>query len=192
MKIVCVGDSRVTSPTIATSWPAELQLLRPQDTVVNKGWPGERSDGLIARLPSVLASEQPDVVIVMIGVNDISNAPSVTPPNTPGLTVKETWDNVRDISQTIKNFSTTTESLITTGLPTSYPLPPMPEANEHELHVAYEIITYFTLKDRTRQRFVDTRSYWTIDDWKSHSDIWQLHPNASGASKIAFLLNNVL
>ena len=64
------------------SYPSQLQVLLTSryagQTVVvaNEGWPGEFIDDGLKRLPSALATNTPEVVLLLDGANDLLNTPS--------------------------------------------------------------------------------------------------------------------
>ena len=70
--VLAFGDSltRGTGAKDAESYPA---VLAPATglTIVNAGIPGEESDAGLARLPDLLVEEQPDLVILGHGGNDL-------------------------------------------------------------------------------------------------------------------------
>lgn len=69
--VLVVGDSLVagTGASSAESWPARL-AERTGWEVINAGVPGDTSADAQARLGALLASHQPDAVILAIGGND--------------------------------------------------------------------------------------------------------------------------
>ncbi|MDP7576754.1 MAG: GDSL-type esterase/lipase family protein [Pseudomonadales bacterium] len=71
-RIVAFGDSLTYGTGVSSeqSYPSVLQSLIGR-TVIRSGVPGEISNKGLARLDSVLAREQPDLVIVCHGGNDI-------------------------------------------------------------------------------------------------------------------------
>jgi lysophospholipase L1-like esterase len=70
--VLAFGDSLThgTGANDAESYPAVLAAATGL-TVVNAGIPGEESDAGLARLPELLAKEQPDLVILGHGGNDL-------------------------------------------------------------------------------------------------------------------------
>jgi lysophospholipase L1-like esterase len=92
-RIVCLGDSNTFGLYLLPeeSYPAQLQkqlaTLRPdrEIEVLNLGAPGLNSSRLLRDVDSLLASLSPDLVIVMLGVNDFwtdPDAESAAPPAT--------------------------------------------------------------------------------------------------------------
>ncbi len=87
MKIVCIGDS-ITAAGRNLSDPADLgngyakitnaklKLLLPDAgvTLVNKGVDGTTIPDLLARVQTDVTDEQPEVVILEGGINDVRNA----------------------------------------------------------------------------------------------------------------------
>lgn len=87
MKIVCIGDS-ITAADRNLSDPADLGngyvkmtcaklkllLLDTEITVVNKGVIGSTVADLLARVQTDVIDEQPDVVILECGINDVRHA----------------------------------------------------------------------------------------------------------------------
>ena len=76
LTVLCVGDSftyGMGAPR-GESYPDHLQeMLRPTVRVVNRGWPGANSALMAAYLPAWLAEEEPDLVLVMAGINNKHN-----------------------------------------------------------------------------------------------------------------------
>jgi acyl-CoA thioesterase I len=70
--VLAFGDSltRGTGAKDSESYPAVL-ASETGLTIVNAGIPGEESDAGLARLPALLAKEQPDLVILGHGGNDL-------------------------------------------------------------------------------------------------------------------------
>jgi tetratricopeptide (TPR) repeat protein len=81
--VLCVGDS-FTYGLGATgdggSYPRQLEqrLAANGDarTVINGAWPGQTSREVLLRLPEQLRRHRPDVVCVLVGINDISARPA--------------------------------------------------------------------------------------------------------------------
>jgi lysophospholipase L1-like esterase len=69
-------------PAPSYSYPTQLQLLLAARyagqtfAVANEGWPGEMIDVGLSRLPSALATNTPDVLLLLHGANDLLNSPS--------------------------------------------------------------------------------------------------------------------
>jgi lysophospholipase L1-like esterase len=69
-------------PAPSYAYPSQLlSTLRARYTdqtlaVANEGWPGEMVDTGLTRLPSALAVNTPEVVLLLDGANDLLNSPS--------------------------------------------------------------------------------------------------------------------
>lgn len=82
-KILCLGDSTTyglgASDIDKFSYPMQLQKILETTSpakkyvVINKGSPGLNSSQLLNRLSKLLAENRPDLVIIMIGINDSWN-----------------------------------------------------------------------------------------------------------------------
>jgi len=74
-RIVCLGDS-MTAWGGSYSYPAQLQeILNKRGggkrfSVINKGTPGASSTRVVGELPEVLAEFKPNIIVVMMGIND--------------------------------------------------------------------------------------------------------------------------
>ena len=77
-RILTLGDSNTYGLFLPPeqSWPAQFEALwnaevaSPKVEVVNLGYPGTNSSVLLKNLPGFLDTFRPDVVLVMVGVND--------------------------------------------------------------------------------------------------------------------------
>ena len=69
MKIICTGDS-LTRAQVSADYVALLRHRLDDDMVIGSGVNHELSAGLLARLDGVVAQD-PDVVTVLIGTNDL-------------------------------------------------------------------------------------------------------------------------
>jgi len=69
--VLCLGES-----TTAAGYPRKLEEIlnknkeNLQFTVINKGWPGIDSFGILSRLAKYMEEYQPDFVVTMMGIND--------------------------------------------------------------------------------------------------------------------------
>ena len=74
-KIVCIGESTTMSGG-EHSYPRQLERILNQNNkglrfqVINKGVSGTTTPVIISRLPAILDETKPDMVIVMMGIND--------------------------------------------------------------------------------------------------------------------------
>ena len=90
-RIVCFGDSNTYGLYLERheSYPAQLErelaALRPTQPVevVNLGTPGLSSSRLLRKFPELLETLAPDLVIVMLGVNDLWTDPTAESPLRP-------------------------------------------------------------------------------------------------------------
>lgn len=72
-RIVCAGDS-ITHATVSFDWVAVLRKrLGARTRIFNAGINGDLAWNLAERLPSIIASD-PDDVVVLIGTNDVCGA----------------------------------------------------------------------------------------------------------------------
>lgn len=79
-RILCIGDSHTYGWGVERheAWPARLERLLEQASgrdfdVVNLGVPSSNSSQVVTRLPRYLARYRPDLIVVTIGANDVSN-----------------------------------------------------------------------------------------------------------------------
>jgi len=90
-RILCLGDSNTYGLYLERhdSYPAQLErelaALRPTQPVevVNLGTPGLSSSRLLRKFPELLETLTPDLVIVMLGVNDLWTDPTAESPAPP-------------------------------------------------------------------------------------------------------------
>ncbi len=71
--VLAMGDSQtgeVNYPGVSP-WPAHLQGLEPEWTIVNQGRGRETSSGGRGRLAGQLSSVKPDVVVIFYGANNV-------------------------------------------------------------------------------------------------------------------------
>src|SRR5262245_3957510 len=84
VKIVCLGDSFTYGLGAATaqgSYPAQLQeqlnaRAPGRFDVINRGWPGNNSADLLGHVDAVLQEYAPNLVCIMVGMNDIWSRPA--------------------------------------------------------------------------------------------------------------------
>jgi lysophospholipase L1-like esterase len=79
-RILCIGDSHTYGWGVERqqAWPAQLELRLEEGSrvdfdVVNLGVPSSNSSQVVTRLPRYLARYRPDLLVVTIGGNDVSN-----------------------------------------------------------------------------------------------------------------------
>ncbi|MHC5065157.1 MAG: SGNH/GDSL hydrolase family protein [Planctomycetota bacterium] len=84
-RVLCVGDSYTfgvgASDPRTHGYPAQLESILQEDfgsdlRVNNRGWPGQDSRNLLARLDRDLREASPEVVCILIGCNDRWNRPA--------------------------------------------------------------------------------------------------------------------
>jgi len=74
IRILCLGES--TTAGFENSYPRQMEVMLNNATstkkylVINKGIPGITTDEIIEKLQQNLAQYKPDIVIVMMGIND--------------------------------------------------------------------------------------------------------------------------
>ncbi len=86
VRILCLGDSNTYGLWVERNetYPSQLETLwneridSPKVEVLNLGFPGTNSSRLVRDLPKMLETLAPDVLILMIGVNDFWTTPFPT------------------------------------------------------------------------------------------------------------------
>ena len=86
-RVVCLGDSNTYGLYVdrGQAYPSLLRDLwnggpdRGRVDVVNLGYPGSNSSALRNQLPHVLEVHHPDVVMIMVGANDLWTVPEPVP-----------------------------------------------------------------------------------------------------------------
>lgn len=82
-RVVFLGDSHTYGLYLSEqeSFPAQLEQLwnaagsAPQMEAVNLGYPGTNSSRILKSLPAVIDKLKPDVIVVLVGINDFWTAP---------------------------------------------------------------------------------------------------------------------
>jgi lysophospholipase L1-like esterase len=83
LRVLCLGDSNTYGLRLprGDAYPQQLEALwnerikTPKLEVLNLGFPGTNSSRLVRDLPRLLETLDPDVVLVMVGVNDFWTLP---------------------------------------------------------------------------------------------------------------------
>ena len=83
LRVLCLGDSNTFGVVVDRdeTWPAQLQTIwnasveKPKIETLNLGFPGVNSSVLARDLPRLLATFEPDITIIMVGVNDYWTLP---------------------------------------------------------------------------------------------------------------------
>ena len=169
--VLCFGDS--------TSWlyPSHLQRLRPDWQVINGARPGDVSSN-VARLTTRLDREHPDVVVVMIGTNDVALRPDGRPAVTfdPRVTAR----NIRVLAGQARHAGA--RVMVLTQTPAWCP-GSCPARQQHTREVAHRLVAW-GLHPPPGVLVADLRDELTVHSWATLSDDG-LHPNLPGAALIA-------
>ena len=72
-RLVCFGDS-ITQGSIGTAYVAKIAHAMPHVDVLNRGIDGDTTFNLLQRIETDVMAMQPDVVSIMIGLNDFGTA----------------------------------------------------------------------------------------------------------------------
>lgn len=168
-------------PPPTTSYPTQLlgllsaRYLDQTITVVNEGWPGERvGDGLI-RLPGVIASSAPEVLLLLDGANDLIGDPS-------SATTRYIADRLRDMLRSARSRAPGVRVLLA-NFPPQFPGTPshrgagapfVPELNQRIAEVAAS----------EGATLVDLYSA-LLPDLKQNIGVDGLHPTVQGFTLMA-------
>ena len=84
LRVLCLGDSNTYGLWLDRNeaYPQQLEAVwnerisAPKLEVLNLGIPGTNSSRLVRELPKMLETVEPDIVIIMIGVNDFWTLPT--------------------------------------------------------------------------------------------------------------------
>jgi len=176
--VLCFGDST------SLFYPIHLQQLRPDWQVVNGTRLGDVSSN-IPRLTLLLRAHHPDVVIVMIGTNDVVRRPDGRPVVTldPHVTV----DNIRVLSRRARAAGA--RVLVLTQTPAACGRD-CPDRQRHTREVAHRLVAW-GLRPPPGIIVGDLRDELTIHSWAALSDDG-LHPNQAGADLIARFVSPLL
>jgi len=175
-------------PPPSYSYPSQLQLIlgsRYTDQAVtmgNEGWPGEFIDDGLKRLPSALAANTPEIVILIDGANDLLNSPS-------SATTQYIATKLRDMIRTAKTQVAANRVLVGTFPPQFVGTPPnrgagwafVPELNGRIVSVASG--EGATLVDHYTPMSADVKRYIGADG---------LHPTEQGFTLMAQTLATVI
>ena len=182
--ILCIGDSITQGDLHRVSYPNRLQVLLPNDHVVNEGMAGDVSSNL-ARFQRELGATHPHLVVIQYGTND----PSATPP----LTTAQSFDNLRRMATLARQagarvYLLTPPPAICKTLDCEHADP-----DRHALQATRdrgtEAIAQALLQARWPDgvRVLDLRSRWSglPGGWAAYSDPAGLHPNPAGYGVMA-------
>jgi lysophospholipase L1-like esterase len=87
LRVLCLGDSNTYGVWLddrSQAYPQQLEAIwnerieTPKLEVLNLGVPGTNSSRLVRELPQMFATFAPDILIVMVGVNDFWTQPVAT------------------------------------------------------------------------------------------------------------------
>jgi len=77
LRILCLGESTTApTPVLDVSWPSQLQAMLDVSlgpgvvSIINAGVPGTNTSAILTRLPDLLETYHPQIVIAMMGIND--------------------------------------------------------------------------------------------------------------------------
>ena len=81
MKIVCMGDSLTYGYGVRhqDSWIRLVRDMKPEYMILNRGIPGDTTGGMLSRFETDVLANEPDLVFLMGGTNDIFFAESIIP-----------------------------------------------------------------------------------------------------------------
>lgn len=110
VRVVAMGDSNTYGLyySAAEAWPAVFEqrwnAQHPEMPVevINLAFPGTNSSRVLKSMPDVLATFQPDVITVMVGVNDFWMAPVDTSAESSDVSALKSW--LLEHSRTAKLF----------------------------------------------------------------------------------------
>jgi len=110
-RVLCLGDSNTFGVYLQErereAYPGQLEQVwrergrTPPIEVLNAGYPGTNSSLLRSEFPGMLEALQPDVAVVMVGVNDFWTAPVTVDPEEPGGVV----DFLRQHSRVFRSYA---------------------------------------------------------------------------------------
>ncbi|GEM_PF-6011957 len=102
-KIMFVGDSWTfgLEAKPGYSYPAQLQRILDKQApgkfrIYNEGIPGFTSSKLLKKLPTLMATHTPDIVIILIGMNDLNNPDPTELAETPANSSQPCYYRLRD------------------------------------------------------------------------------------------------
>ena len=168
-------------PSPSYSYPSQLQsnlaarYAGQSFSVANEGWPGEMIDTGLSRLPSALAANTPEVVLLLHGANDLLNSPS-------SATTVYIAGKLRDMVRTARTRVAANRVLLATFPPQFVGTPPhrgagapfVPELNQRIAAVAQS--EGATLVDLHTPMSADVKRYIGVDG---------LHPTEQGFALMA-------
>lgn len=153
-------------------------------TIINKGKPNDTVAGLQARLQTDVISYNPDMVVIMIGRNDVNDAGySVL---TPVSTYKQ---KLSEVVQSLKNAGITRVLILS------------PNVMNHGYYLNTNIIPYLDAMAQVAQEngvyYIDVFSMWASYKWSAAATVAEYdalyynntHPSAAGHAAIAEFVN---
>jgi lysophospholipase L1-like esterase len=172
--VLCYGDS-ITQGALQglpeTSYPAQLQQLRPDLLVENGGRSGDTSAS-VERFRTLLAQRRYTFVVILIGTND--------PLRDPKLSPRESLQNIWEMTRLGRDHGA--EVIVLTPPPASCEACEARQAHTREL--AHLLITRDVTGGHAHIHVADLRDQFTIRPWQDLS--WDgLHPNTDGNRLIA-------
>ncbi len=191
VRVMCYGDSITAGSDLAhpeSSYPGQLQQLRPDLEVLNEGQGGDISENR-ERFRAALASDQPRVVVLMLGTNDPVCNPQASPECASATATPE-----RTVANLLDMAAEARRSGAEVVLLTPTPAVCSPLCQEHsDLAFAMAVRDAFTARvaeglRRARRpagvRIADLRRAFTPDSWAALS-VEGLHPSPKGNAVIA-------
>lgn len=99
LRVIALGDSNTYGLylTADQAYPAQLEKIwnashqNPKIEIINLGFPGTNSSRILKNLPDILNTFKPDIITVMVGVNDFWMAPVDTSETQSNLSPVERW-----------------------------------------------------------------------------------------------------
>lgn len=95
LRVLAVGDSHTYGLYLSAeeSYPAQLQRLWDANNqqraleIINVGFPGTNSSSVLSNMDKLLTTFKPDVVLLMVGINDFWTKPAARPNELPQRSV---------------------------------------------------------------------------------------------------------
>jgi len=171
--VIVPGTHDPSTPGVATSYPAQLQAMvdarytDQQVRVFNGGKGGERASDAYGRMLELIAELQPQVIVIMTGVNDLNG----------GASISETADAVEEL---IKGAQARGVTVLLSTLPRQV------EGGRRAYSID-EVVPY----NQTLQRIADKEALTLVDIYPSLTEEYitpdGLHITEAGNGVLAML-----